>query len=115
MLELEAKLAQRRQDVRYLLASDSQIAIAALLKGRSSPPRLNTLLQQSLGTLLGAGVYGSYGYIPSLAKAGDDPTRMTDIRKPACQVPEWLEKASIGDFSEFDRWSSERGYTTQSL
>lgn len=110
VLELEAKRAQRHQDVRYLLGSDSQIAIAALLKGRSSSPRLNGLLQQSLGTVLGAGIYGSYGYIPSLANVSDDPTRMTDVREPSCETPGWLMKAFEGDFGEFDRWLGERGY-----
>ena len=65
ILELERRLSRRRQDVRYLCGADSQISLAALLKGRSSSPRLRGLLQRSLPTCLGAGLYGNYGYIPS--------------------------------------------------
>ena len=110
ILELEQKLSLHSQDVRYLLGSDSQIAVAAILKGRSSSPRLNALLQQSIATVLGGGIYGSYGYVPSLANAGDDPTRWTDVRAPAFPPPPWLKAALKGDFSLMDQWLGERGY-----
>ena len=110
ILELEEKLSLKHQDVRYLLGSDSQIALAAILKGRSSSPRLNSLLQRHLATTLGAGIYGSYGYVPSLANVGDDPTRWTDVREPSCEIPSWLQSAFLGQFEEFDKWLGERGY-----
>ena len=44
VLEVKQRLAMRRGDVRYLLASDSQVALAALVKGRSSSYQLNQLL-----------------------------------------------------------------------
>eukprot|EP00435_Cladocopium_sp_Y103_P016382 s82_g4.t1 len=72
ILELEERLAKRYADVRYLLGSDSQVALAAILKGRSSSPRLNRVLQKGLATVIGAGLYGSYGYVPSLANVGDE-------------------------------------------
>lgn len=43
VLLLEARLAERGGDLRYLLGSDSQVTLAALLKGRSSSWALNTL------------------------------------------------------------------------
>ena len=48
ILEVEEKLAETHPDSRYLLASDSQVALAAILKGRSSSPHLNRLLQRKL-------------------------------------------------------------------
>ena len=38
--------------------SDSQVTLAALVKGRSSSYRLNKMLQSSLATYLGCGMYG---------------------------------------------------------
>ena len=111
VLEVEESLARRCTDVRYLLGSDSQVTLAALLKGRSSSPRLNRALQKSLAMLLGSGLYGSYGYVPSLSNVGDDPTRHAAIRAPARSVPSWLASALLGDFSEMDSWLAELGYS----
>jgi hypothetical protein len=110
ILELEARISAKHQDFRYLCGSDSQIALAAVLKGRSSSAHLNRLLQKGLCCVLGAGIYGSYGYVPSAANPGDDPTRWTDVRKPTREVPEWLNVAFRGDFALFDRWLAELGY-----
>lgn len=110
ILEVEEKLSTRHSDVRYLLGSDSQVALAAVLKGRSSSPHLNRLLQRSLATLLGGGLYGNYGFIPSLANVSDDPTRRQAIRAPEEQMPEWLRAALEGEFSGLDRWLAAQGY-----
>lgn len=110
LLELEKKIAAYQQDSRYLCGCDSQIVIAAVLKGRSSSPHLNELLQKSLPTVLGAGLYGSYGYIPSKANVSDDPTRWTDIRPPSRPIPDWLFAAFSGCFDALDVWLGERGY-----
>ena len=45
VLELEKKLAKRYGACRYLLGADCQVALAALVKGRSASPRLNEMLQ----------------------------------------------------------------------
>ena len=110
ILEVEERLASRTSDKRYLLGSDSQVALAAVLKGRSSSPRLNKLLQRSLALLLGSGLYGSYGYIPSLANSSDDPTRHCAVRRPTKEMPSWLCSALLGDFEEMDEWLAELGY-----
>eukprot|EP00438_Fugacium_kawagutii_P019953 Skav226916 [mRNA] locus=scaffold1147:36750:43108:+ [translate_table: standard] len=115
LLEMEEKISRSHPDSRYLAGSDSQVAIAALLKGRSSSWALNRKLQGSLAHLLGDGLYGSYGYVPSLANVSDDPTRLCDVREPSREVPGWLEKAFSGDFAEMDRWLAERGYDPLSL
>ena len=110
ILEVEERLARSQGDIRYLLGSDSQVALAAILKGRSSSPRLNKVLQRGLATVIGSGLYGSYGYVPSLANVGDDPTRGVAVRSPERAVPEWLASALLGDFAAMDGWLAAQGY-----
>ena len=111
ILALERKLAWRRQDVRYALGSDSQVALACIVKGRSSSPHLNDALQRSLAVVLGDGVYGCYGYVPSLANVADDPTRGVPVREPVEQKPEWLEDALLGSFGRLDVWLQSLGFS----
>ena len=82
ILQVEQVLSMRRQEVRYLLGADSQVALAAVLKGRSSSGHINSLLQQSLAVCLCAGLYGNYSYVPSLANVSDDPSRDAPIYAP---------------------------------
>ena len=110
ILEVEASLAKRLMKIRYLLGSDSQVALATLVKGRSASPSLNRLLRSSLATILGAGLVGNYNYVPSLVNVGDDPTRGAPIRPPAKPLPDWWESAMNGDFTLFDQWLEELGY-----
>ena len=110
ILEVEERLARSQGDIRYLLGSDSQVALAAILKGRSSSPSLNKVLQRGLATVIGSGLYGSYGYVPSLANVGDDPTRGVAVRSPERPVPEWLASALLGDFAVMDGWLAAQGY-----
>eukprot|EP00438_Fugacium_kawagutii_P020227 Skav232464 [mRNA] locus=scaffold2877:29131:33540:+ [translate_table: standard] len=115
VLELEERLGKHGTSLRYLCGSDSQVVLAALLKGRSSSYHLNRRLQESLPNLLGCGIYGNYGYIPSNANAGDDPTRMTELRTPCKEMPEWMSEAFAGRFQLMDAWLAERGYDPMSL
>ena len=110
IMEVEERLATRTADKRYLLGADSQVALAAILKGRSSSPRLNKILQKSLACLLGSGLYGSYGYIPSLANSGGDPTRHCAVRRPTKEIPDWLVDALVGSFEKMDEWLQDLGY-----
>ena len=110
ILEVEQRLAQRFFDRRYLLGADSQVALAAVVKGRSSSPRLNGLLQKSLATLLGAGLHGEYGYLPSLVNVSDDPTRNKSVREPDIPMPDWLRDALQGQFAGLDEWLRAVGY-----
>ena len=70
ILEVEDRPAKRHQDCPYLLGSDSQVAVAVIVKGRSSSASLNTLLRKSLPNVLGNRLYGNYGFIPCLANVG---------------------------------------------
>lgn len=115
VLEVEKRLAERRGSCRYLLGSDSQVTLAALTKGRSASPWLNRMLQQSLPTLLGAGLYGLYGYIPSLTNPSDDPTRGVALRDPVEMLPPWWDDALRGDFAAMDAWLASLGFDPLSL
>ncbi len=110
VLRLEARLAERFAGTRYLLGSDSQVALAALLKGRSSSKKINDLLRSSLATHLGAGLTGSYGYVPSKSNVADDPTRDRAVRLANEPSPQWLSLALAGDYSMMDEWLAELGY-----
>ena len=110
VLEVEKKLAMRRGCCRYLLGADSQVALAALVKGRSASPKINALLQSSLPWILGSGIFGNYGYVPSLANPSDDPTRGEALRGAVCELPDWWAEAAEGDFRAFDAWISALGY-----
>ena len=115
VLLLEARLAERGGDLRYLLGSDSQVTLAALLKGRSSSWALNRKLRASLCYHLGGGIYGSYGFVPSLSNVGDDPTRGKPVRAALEPVPEWLDAAIAGSFEKMDKWLAELGYDPLSV
>ena len=110
VLEMERQLTKRKHSLRYALGSDSQVTLACLLK-RSSSPSLNTLLQRSLGTVIGEDIYGSYGYVPSLANPGDDPTRGQSVRDPQCERPSWLVDAMAGHFEKLDEWLASIGFS----
>ncbi len=109
-LRLERQLAEASSRFRYLLGADSQVALAALLKGRSASARLNVALKQSLATYLGAGIYCSFGFVPSLSNVADDPTRGKPIRSRIGPSPKWLESAESGDFTAMDEWLASVGY-----
>ncbi len=110
ILEVESKLAKRRHRFRYLLASDSQVALASIVKGRSGSPTLNKLLRESLPTVLGSGIFGNYGYVPSLVNPADDPTRGQVVRSPSKGLPDWWASAELGDFKSFDIWLEGLGF-----
>ena len=115
ILALETRLAQRQHSLRYLCGADSQVVLASLVKGRSSSPRLLAALQQSLPVYLGAGLYGNYGYVPSLANPSDDPTRGVSIRSPSREEPSWWASACAGDFGQLDEWLRGLGYDPLSV
>ena len=110
VLLLESRLAERGGDLRYLLGSDSQVTLAALLKGRSSSWAVNRKLRASLAHYLGAGLYSSYGFVPSLSNVADDPTRDQPVRLALEPKPSWLTTALAGSFTEMDVWLAELGY-----
>ena len=93
---------------RAFMLSDSQVALGAWLKGRSSSVSLNQELQQSLPIHVGCGMVSNCGYIPSEVNATDDPTRHVAIRPPE-KVPElWMDPKNFVDadaqLEAFENW-----------
>lgn len=110
VLKLEERIAERCHTLRLLIGSDSQVAIAALMKGRSASYRVNCILRKSLGIYLGAGLYESFGYLPSLVNVADDPTRKKEVRAAIGPKPRWLVEAEAGNFTLMDEWLGSLGY-----
>ena len=60
---------------RFLVLSDSQVAVGVLVKGRSSSSRLQRILRRVGGLLLGCHGYGAYGWVKSVENPADRPSR----------------------------------------
>ena len=105
-LTLERDVAERCSSVRLLALLDSQVALAALLKGRSASPALNTLLRRSLPDLIGADLYPGLAFAKSQDNVADDPTRELDPRVPCEALPDWFGPLALGDASLLDEWLS---------
>ena len=104
ILRSEARRGRLSPSSRVLTAADSQVALGAVLKGRSASARLNGILRQSLPTHVALDLYGYYLYSPSSENPADDPTRNAVLRAPAEATPDWLVSALKGDFSGLDQF-----------
>ena len=106
--ELRTLLAgERRRGLKYpssriISASDSQVSLGAVLKGRSASPRLNGILRQSLPEHLSSDTTGVYTYVGTSDNPADDPTRHAAVRDAREAVPWWLERALDGSFGELE-------------
>ncbi|CAE7806062.1 fpr1A [Symbiodinium sp. CCMP2592] len=67
---------------RTLALLDSQVVLGSLLKGRSSSPLLNVLLQGSVPAFIFFNVHPSYSFVASEDNPSDDPSRLRPIRSP---------------------------------
>ncbi len=98
---------------RFFSLADSQVALGAVLKGRSSSLGLNTLLQGSLPVHLGCGMAGSYGFCPSESNCADDPTRNVPVRSPTkCPSSWWPNEVEFSEerrLEMFDDWLASYG------
>ncbi len=108
-LEIEKRVGFKSGDCRIPIATDSQVCLGAVTKGRSASPALNRELRCSLAYHLGLGVYSCSSYISSGKNPSDDPTRGKDIRPPDICLPDWWNEANSGNFSKMDSFLSECG------
>ena len=86
----------------YLHLQDSQVSLAALVKGRSSSRHLNLLMKQSIPYLVGSNIRPFYSFVRSAKNPADDPTRSVPVRDPSRAEAEWLRKLEAGDPEEFE-------------
>ena len=112
-LHAELRQARKRPRSRHNLAMDSQVALGALGKGRSSSHAINRELRRSLPAHLGYESYLDLMYYASAENPADDGTRNVPLRPPTEALPSWWPAALDGDFSGLDAWLAERGSLPQ--
>ena len=108
-LDSEKRRAEQNPDTRLLTASDSQVVLGALVRGRSSSAALNRRLQQSLPHLLCCNVYDNVQYVNTHDNVADDPTRDRCCRAPATTVPSWVAALDDGDYKPHDAILADAG------
>ena len=108
-LQAELRHARRRPQSRLNLAMDSQVALGALGKGRSSSAAINRELRRSLPAHLGYESYLDLMYYASAENPADDGARNVPLRAPSEDLPQWWSAALLGDFTGLDSWLAERG------
>ena len=93
----------------YVHLQDSQVSLAALIKGRSSSSSINQRLKRSIAAHAGSGIRPFYGFVDSARNPADDPTRRRQVRKPVRKAEAWLESSLRGEFEELDEKLWEQG------
>ena len=108
-LREEKRLASRRQSVRVLSGLDSQVALGALVKGRSSSRALNNEMRRFLGPALGGDIYGLHMYYDTAYNPADDPTRSKQVRAATIAKPHWWQAVESGSNFELGQWLRRHG------
>ena len=103
-LEAERLHGYLSPDTFYLHILDSQVALAALVKGRSSSRALN---RSSIPWHCASGVRPFYGYAKSALNPGDDPTRGVAVRRPTREAARWLVELERGRPELYDLFLEE--------
>ena len=113
ILEVRAGLRAEKQQqsrrsprTRFNLAMDSQVALGAIGKGRSSSRAINRELQRSLPYHLSYDSYLDLMYFPTAENPADDGTRNVTLRSPSEEPPSWFAAAQTGNFAPLDDWLS---------
>ena len=114
-LKTERLIASRRPSSRVLLGLDSQVALGALSKGRSSSPAMNREMVRSIPTMVALDSYLETMYFHTSVNRADQPTRGKEIEKPAEDLPTWWDSACKGDFQALDEWLFEQGLDPHTL
>ena len=101
-LEALRDAGRTQPNSRVLLGSDSQVALGALVKGRSSSTVLNQELERGLPDILGSNLYIYAFWIWTLLNPADDGTRGLAIRGPSAPLPPWWHAVLDNDYSIID-------------
>lgn len=109
MLAVETLHATVEPASRCAIATDSQVVLGAVVKGRSSSVSMNDMLKSHLPTVLAYNIYPGHQYVPSADNPADDPTRDKDLRSPVHATPDWLVSAFAGDYRALDSFLEENG------
>eukprot|EP00438_Fugacium_kawagutii_P025277 Skav207212 [mRNA] locus=scaffold1244:113945:117027:+ [translate_table: standard] len=99
-LSAEKKHGVTRPDTYYVHLQDSQVSLAALVKGRSASRTLNNELRRSIPDHITYNTRPFYGFLKSEKNPADDPTRCKSVRKPEKPKPPWLASLLEGQGKE---------------
>ena len=94
--------AQSSPSSRMLLGLDSQVALGAFAKGRSSSNSINAELEKSLPWILGGDIYVLLFWVWTHFNPADDPTRHLPVRSPDTPLPSWWAAVLRNDYSSLD-------------
>lgn len=108
-LAAEIKVGKRKPGSFYVHLQDSQVSLAAMIKGRSSSTEINKRLRASIPDQVHYKVRGFYGFVASALNPADDPTRSRAVRGPSKAPAQWLSDMMEGDFSALDVFLQEHG------
>ena len=103
----EARAESLYPGSRQLLGTDSQVAAAAIAKGRSSSPQLNQVLKGMLPGVIAGGVQTKVFWVSTSNNPADDPTRDKPLRDPRRCAPQWLIDLQQGEFFSLDKHLSD--------
>ena len=115
LLLVESHHGQIQPSTRCNVATDSQVCLGAVVKGRSSSPVLNNMLRSHLPTVLVYNLYPGHQYLPSCENPSDDPTRNKLVREPVEALPSWLQRAFEGTFDQLDSFLESNGVASSLL
>ena len=105
----EQEMGKIHPSTHFVQLLDSQVALAALLKGRSSSPSLNYVMKQSIAQHVQQNVRPFYGYVESKRNPSDDPTRQVPIRAPCKEPAPWFADLLAGDVRKLDEFLEDAG------
>ena len=98
----EKEAGRMKSNSHFVQLLDSQVALAALLKVRSSSASLNNVLRESIPGHVQSNVRPFYGYVESKRNPSDDPTRGVPIRAPNKRPDPWFADLLAGDVRKLD-------------
>ena len=93
----------------YVHLQDSQVSLAALVKGGLASSSLNERLRCSIPQHVTYRTRAFYGFVDSAQNPADDPTRLRRVRTPDRPYPKWLEGLSKEKSERFEEMLQENG------
>ena len=114
-LSAEEEMGKIQKNSFYVHLQDSQVSLAALVKGRSSSRSLNSPIKCSIPNHVLYNTRPFYGYVETSRNVADDPTRDRPLRPPVREKASWLAGALAGDFRQMDAMLEEHNMHTEQL
>ena len=109
-LSAEKEMGGPQPDSYYVHLQDSQVALACLVKGRSSSFELNKLLRRSIPDHAGQNIKAFYGFVRSKLNPADDPRRGAVVRVPSREPAEWWGDIEAGLLQRFNAFLGQQGF-----